>query len=300
VTTPTEPTVSPFLVAVPAAAAAYGAAMARIREAMAAFILRQFRLTGSYRTPDARAFVSVVIPIIQAAQQTVSTTTAAYLDRVTSEMTGTSRPPISVPPSEVTGAAVRKGVSPEVVYQRPYTQVWTDLAAGKPLEEAVRAGEQRALPLVQTDLQLTKTHTAKKVFEQDDRVVGYRRVPRGTHTCALCLIVSTRRYHKSQLAEVHPNCDCDVEPIHGTFDPGPVLDEDFLNAVHDAIERDLGSKYVAASGKAKNTRARELDYRDIIIVHEHGELGPVIGVRGQHFTGPEDVKRLTHAKIETE
>jgi hypothetical protein len=27
-------------------------------------------------------------------------------------------------------------------------------------------------------------------------------------------------------------------------------------------------------------------YRDLIVTHHHGELGPVLAVRGQHFDGP--------------
>jgi NAD(P)H-hydrate repair Nnr-like enzyme with NAD(P)H-hydrate dehydratase domain len=176
--------------------------------------------------------------------------------------------------------------------------VWTDLAAGTPLDIALEHGERRALTIANTDLQLAKTHTAKKVMADDERVVGYRRVPQGPHTCAMCLIVSTRRYHKENLAAIHANCDCDVEAIYGHFDPGPVLDEAFLKAVHDAIRRDLGADYVADSGKLTSTAKREQNYTDIVITHEHGEIGSVLGVRGQHFTGPAEVKRLTHHKIE--
>ena len=280
-----------------ALATAYTAAMGRIRDGMAEFLRRQFHHSGSWRTADADRFASIVPPVVAGAQRAVSSTTAAYLARLASEMTGTPRTPVGVPALEVSGSAVRNGVDPAVVYRRPFTQVWTELAAGTPLTEAVAAGERRALTIVNTDLQLAKTHTAQKVFAQDERVVGYRRVPRGPHTCALCLIVSTRRYRKAELAALHPNCDCDVEPVYGDFDPGPVLDEKFLDAVHRAIARDLGKDYVAASGTAKSTRARELDYRDIVITHEHGEIGSVLGVRGQHFTGPDDIPRLSHQKI---
>lgn len=281
-----------------ALAAAYAAAMARIKATLLALLSRQWRQSGSWRDADAERFVRTMVPAVQAAQRAVATTTSAYLNQLTAQMTGTVRPPITVPAAQVTGSAVRNGARPEAVYRRPFETTWTELAADTPLDIAVDMGEARARTIAATDLQLTKTHTAKQVFAKDPRVVGYRRVPQGDHTCALCLIVSTRRYHKKELAALHPNCDCDIEPIHGEFDPGPVLDEAFLNAVHDAIKRDLGAKYVAASGKAKNTRARELDYRDIVIVHQHGEVGPVLGVRGQHFTGPADIRRLTHKKIQ--
>lgn len=297
-TAPATEELSPLQRWSPALAAPYVLAMARLRRAMAEFVLRQFRLGESWRDRDADRFVRAVVPRVTAAQLTVSSLTSGFLDRMASEMTGTHAPPVGLPSSEITGSALRAGVDPDVVYRRPYTQVWTDLAAGTPLDEALQAAERRATSIVLTDLQLAKTHTAHKVMQADERVVGYRRVPQGTYTCALCLILSTRRYRKGNLAEVHPGCDCDVEIIVGEFDPGPVLDDDFLNAVHDAIERDLGEKYVSRSGKKGSTRARELDYRDIVIVHQHGELGPIVGVRGHHFTGPDEIKRLTHQRIE--
>ena len=287
-----------FVGAIPALYLLYSRAIARARESVAQFIVRQFHHSGQWRERDMEAFVRAVVPMVMGAQQTVSAVTAGYLNEVASELTGTLQSPSGVPSSQVTGSAVRGGVDPVVVYRRPYHQVWTDLAAGAPLVEAVAAGERRALTIANTDLQLAKTHTAKQVFAKDKRVTYYRRVPRGPHTCALCLIVSTRRYHKSQLAEIHPNCDCDVEQVYADVDPGPVLDEALLNAIHDAIARDLGEDYVAASGKLESTAARELNYRDIVITHQHGEIGPVLGVRGQHFTGPDEIRRLTHSTIE--
>lgn len=289
---------SPLVAAAPALAALYIRALDRVRSSLAEFITKQFRHSGQWREEDAVRFARAVVPIVAGAQASVSALTSAYLSNVAKELTGTLPPPAAVPSSEVTGSAVRLGVDPKVVYRRPYTQVWTDLAAGTPLDQAVDNGERRAMSIATTDIQLAKTHTAKKALAKDKRVTWYRRVPRGTYTCALCLIVSTRRYHKKQLMPIHPGCDCGIEQVFGARDPGPVLDEDFLEAVHDAIERDLGREYVSRSGTLRSTRARELYYRDIVIVHEHGELGPVLGVRGQKFTGPEEIRRFTtHDRI---
>jgi hypothetical protein len=30
--------------------------------------------------------------------------------------------------------------------------------------------------------------------------------------------------------------------------------------------------------------ARQVDYRKILVVHEHGELGPILAKRGNNFT----------------
>ncbi|HEX5525159.1 MAG TPA: hypothetical protein VFX53_17070 [Pedococcus sp.] len=291
-TAPTDSAAAVYTGAVPALYLVYANAMARIRERLAQLVSYHFRRSGQWRDRDAQAFVRAIVPLVAGAQQAVSAITAGYLHDVARELTGTPSPPSGVSPSRVTGSAVRTGVDPVVVYQRPYHQVWTDLAAGTPLDEAVDKAERRVLTIANTDLQLAKTHTAKEVFDGDKAITYYRRIPQGPHTCAMCLIVSTRRYHKKDLAAIHPNCDCGIEQVYADVDPGPVLDEDFLNAIHDAIERDLGKDYVADSGKAGSTAKRELNYRDIIITHQHGEIGPVLGVRAHKFTGPDGIKRL--------
>lgn len=293
---------SPWALLAPALAVAYRRALARIQVQILAAVLRQFHLSGSWRAKDAEEFVSIVPPLVRGAQQAVSAITAGYLDRVTSEASGVRTPPAGVAPSEVTGSAVRSGVDPAVVYRRPYAVAWTDLAAGAPLPRALEKAERRITDLVNTDLQLAKTHTARRTLVRDPRVVGWMRVPQGTYSCALCLITSTVRYTKDKLMPIHPNCDCLIEPLVGHYDPGPLINEEFLAAVHDAIERDLGPEYVAESGRLPSTKARELAYRDIVVEHQHGEIGAVLGVRGQTFSGPADIRRLgkSHQKIEIE
>jgi hypothetical protein len=70
-------------------------------------------------------------------------------------------------------------------------------------------------------------------------------------------------------------------PIFGRTDPGHVIEPERLESVHERIEERFG---VSDAG------ARDpIDYRDALIVHEHGEIGPVLAVRGQKFTGPNDI-----------
>jgi hypothetical protein len=315
VTAPTQPqaTGPSTEVTLAALAAAYTLAIRRIRAAILAAVLRQFRISGSWRDADAKAFASIVPPIVAGGQQAVSVLTSAYLHQyldlagrppapaepgrrvppTPARPSPVRPPPVVVSPKDMSGANVRGGVDPKIVYRRPYVSTWTELAGGAPLQKAVAAGEKRLTDLVHTDLQLSKTHTAQRVISTDDRAVGWRRVPQGDYTCALCLISSTQRYHKEKLAALHPNCDCDIVPIIADHDPGNVIDREFLDAVHAAILRDLGPQYVAKSGRKDNTQARVLDYRDIIIEHIHGEIGPVLGVRGHKFVGPQDIPTFT-------
>lgn len=263
-----------------AAAAVYAQqqAIAGLRERLLAYLAALFRRPGAWHTADAAGFVRHAVPTVAAAQRQTAALTAAYLRQYVSLFGG--RVDLGAyQPDKVTGEATR-GVDPAEVYQRPYRSVWMALGDGKPLDEAVQAGEDRLTSIAATDVQLAKTRTAQAVLSHAERVVGYRRVPEGAQTCGLCLIAATQRYHSGELLPIHSGCDCGVEPIVGTRDPGRTIDEAGLAAVHRAIADRIGKS--AADG-------RQVDYRKYLIVHQHGEIGPVLAVRGQAFTSEADL-----------
>jgi hypothetical protein len=235
--------------------------------------------SGSYRDADANAYVALMTPVMIATQQTTATITAAYLAHQVDALSGQTLTPATVPPGMVTGAALRGGVDPATVLRRPYEQLWYALSQGKTLDQAVAIGKQRALDNALTDIQLAKTKTAQFVLGQDPRVTGYRRVLTGTHSCALCVLASTVRYHKADLMPIHPNCDCAVEPLVGNQMPPDIP----ASQIHEVIRRDLGDKYVSPGAR------QGVDYRKVLVTHEHGEIGPVLAVRGQDFTGPSEI-----------
>lgn len=174
----------------------------------------------------------------------------------------------------------------------------------KPLTAAVGDGERRLTSLALTDVELAVTHTVRDRLADEPDVRFYRRVLTGAESCGLCIIASTQRYRKRDLLPIHPNCDCVVAPILGEQDPGRVinstrvsedasptgetadgvpiydakdaLDTEFLTReVHDAIRETFGE--VAFD-------ARRIDYRKILLVEQHGELGPVLTVARHKFT----------------
>lgn len=83
------------------------------------------------------------------------------------------------------------------------------------------------------------------------RISSYRRTLSGLENCELCATASTHRYYRGDLMPIHGRCDCGVMPVFaGDPEPEPL------------------------SG---------------VEIHNHGELGPVLTVPGQHFTGPDDI-----------
>lgn len=191
--------------------AAYLGSTAALRARLLAMIAAFYAGQGNYRDAAAAGFVATAVPVVQAAQQTMAALTSAYLSHMVSSAVGGSTAPVGVPAELI--QQLRGGIDPAEVYRRPYVQVWTDLSNGKSFDDAVAAGARRAGSLASTDLQLAKTRAAQYVMADDRRVVGYRRVLVGAHSCGMCVIASTVRYHKSNLMPIHPGCVVGSTPV---------------------------------------------------------------------------------------
>ncbi|MGW4028244.1 hypothetical protein ACWEFL_02810 [Streptomyces sp. NPDC004838] len=253
----------------------YDALTGSLRDRLISFVLAAFESLTSYRDVDALEFIDRVVPVVVATQAQMGAVTDAYLTATIADMLGTS-----VAPAGVRLAENLRGTPPEEVYRRPFVQTWTALAAGHDFVDAVRQGRTRLLSITETDLQMARTHAAQQSMERGGARFYRRRLKRSGNSCALCTIASTQRYRVADLMPIHPGCHCKPEPIPGIRDPGQVIDEDLLKEAHDAIARDIG---------ASDRGGRTPDYRQIIITRQHGEIGPLLAVRRDNFTGPDDI-----------
>lgn len=256
---------------------AYGTAASTIRAALLAYLLGLWHTLPDHRDASAKRFIGLATPAVAGAQLKVGQLTATYLSLLLAGQSGKAPTPVSVRPADV---ASLRGVTPGTLYQRPFTQVYTELSKGQPYETAVERGRARLVDIASTDVQLAKTHTARRVLAAEPRIAGYRRVLTGSENCGLCVLASTQLYHREELLPIHPGCDCGVDPVLGDERPAQVLDRDLLNAAHAAIEQRFGK--FDAGGRAP-------DYRKVILVRQHGEIGPLLTVKDQEFTGPEDL-----------
>lgn len=260
--------------------AAYGRTTAKIRTATTRNVESIWKSLTSFYDPDIARFVKAAVPQVIAGQTHIASSTGAALNRIVTIQSPKAKP-VVVPIKAVTGAAVRGGTPPATVYGRVGPTVWTALSNGASLDDAADAGWLRASVMLATDLQLALTNSAQFVTSQSNEVTGYRRVLSGDASCALCVIASTQRYHDGDLMPIHDRCSCTVEPIVGdtTADEHHgIIDEGTLNAVRDDIQARLGTDSSDAA-----------DLKHLVIVHDHGEIGPVLAVRGQTFTGPDDI-----------
>lgn len=265
--------------AVATVSAAYQAASERERDRVIAYLERLWLGLPDYYDATMSRFVATIVPAMEGAQRQAAVATDAYLARVESLTLGRATQPVGVALDVSTTEAMR-GVAAEEVWHRPAKEVYRSLDQGLDVVGAGQRGLARARSLATTNLELAHTHAARHCLNRRDTVVGYRRVTRGGVSCALCLIAATQRYRKQNLMPIHPGCHCKVHAIHAGHDPGQTLNDAQLTAVRDKVATFTGG----------DGRVTSEDYKQMLIVHEHGEIGPVLGVRGQSYTVPSELK----------
>jgi hypothetical protein len=243
---------------------AYDAQVHAIRTQITAFGQAYWDSLPHYRASAVEDMIEAITPRVIAGQLRVADLTRAYLARCADELGWkVVLPPIDQ--DEIIGA---RGVDPRTVYRRPAVDVYTALAAGKPLPQAAAEGRLRLTQLIGGDMQLAKTHASRqsmRAYPEEGQF--YRRVLTGRENCALCVVASTQRYHRGDLMPIHPGCDCGVQPLPPGLAASQVIDEDLLEQVHQITEDRLG---------ASDRGGRTPDYRKLLTVSEHGEYGPTL------------------------
>ena len=245
-----------------------------------------FNNLGSWRTEDISRFIGAVLPGMDNAKRTMSNYTAGYYGRIAAGE-GQAFKPVAVPATALATQSLRNGVTQEMIWERPFKEMWTELSKGKDFSTALQAGARRAEWTARTEIELAKRQAGLTVRDGNTNIVGYLRTLSGSENCGLCFLASTQRYKRGDLLPIHPGCDCGETPIYGNTDVGQVIDEQTLSATHEAVAERFGK--FDASG-------REIDYRKITIVN-HTELGPYLTVQGHDFTKikPQNLKTAIKA-----
>ena len=243
---------------------AYDSQVHAIRQQITAFGQAYWDSLPHYRASAVEDMIKVITPRVTAGQLRIADLTRAYLAQCARELGWkVVLPPIDQ--DEIRGA---RGVDPRVVYRRPAVDVYTALAAGKPLPQAAAEGRLRLTQLIGGDMQLAKVHASRQSMRgYPEEGQFYRRVLTGRENCALCVVASTQRYYRGDLLPIHPGCDCDVQPLPPGLTVNQVIDEDLLEQVHQITADRLG---------VSDRGGRTPDYRKLLTVSEHGEYGPTL------------------------
>jgi hypothetical protein len=178
----------------------------------------------------------------------------------------------------------RANVAPLEVYSRPSAQFVYQLSQGDTVDEAEAAAAERLGQLATADVVLADRDETHSLYAETPAIVGYRRVIHPelsrSGTCGLCIVASDRFYTRGDLMPLHDRCNCIPMPIVKGDDPGKRLNSD-----------DLGRIYAAAGGNF----AEQLKFVRVN-VDEHGELGPVLVKKGDHFRTPAEAGRPEYVK----
>ena len=227
-----------------------------VRAKVTASLARQWTNLGSWDEADVARLTARVVPLVRAGQLSTAASTDAYLAQVVAEITGEPAATVGVPAARATDL---RPVPAQEVYRRPFVEVWSALKSGHRFSEALSIGADRLTRLAEDDLNLAHRHAANYSLETRG-IVTYRRVTRPefsrSGSCALCGLASQQTYHTGRLLPIHTRCGCDVLPVIGSADPAARLNAEDAHDIPDGFD---------------------------VVVHEHGELGPVLAVAGQHF-----------------
>lgn len=245
-------------------AEAYDSQVHAIRQQITAFGQAYWDSLPHYRASAVEDMIEAITPRVTAGQLRIADLTRAYLAQCARELGWkVVLPPIDQ--DEIRGA---RGLDPRVVYRRPAVDVYTALAAGKPLPQAAAEGRLRLTQLIGGDMQLAKVHASRQSMRgYPEEGQFYRRVLTGRENCALCVVASTQRYYRGDLLPIHPGCDCGVQPLPPGLAVNQVIDEDLLEQVHQITADRLG---------VSDRGGRTPDYRKLLTVSEHGEYGPTL------------------------
>lgn len=254
---------------------AYNRLSSRIVRGTGQRLAGAFSNLGSWRDADFERFFGLATTTLNGASMQAAKLQVAFYQQM-AQLAGEDFIAPEIKPSDFTTEALRNGAQSAEVYRRPFVNLYTALSEGKSMTEAIQMGANRISSIASTDVQLARRNAGFGSRSRNDRIVGYARTLTGAENCGLCYVASTQRYTRGELMPIHPGCDCGEMPIWGTQDPGQVIDEVRLNATHEAVENRFGFS---------DPGARAIDYRDIAI-REHGELGPLLTVADQNFTGP--------------
>lgn len=243
---------------------AYDSQVHAIRQQITAFGQAYWDSLPHYRASAVEDMIQAITPRVTAGQLRIADLTRAYLAQCARELGWK----VVLPPIDQDEIRSARGVDPRIVYRRPAVDVYTALAAGKPLPQAAAEGRLRLTQLIGGDMQLAKVHASRQSmrgYPEEGRF--YRRVLTGRENCALCVVASTQRYFRDDLMPIHPGCDCGVQPLPPGLAVNQVIDEDLLEQVHQITADRLG---------VSDRGGRNPDYRKLLTVSEHGEYGPTL------------------------
>lgn len=233
--------------------AVYQQELKKTRLVVANQVRTHWNALPNYRDNQVDPFLNKVVPLVQAGQSRAVALTDAYLSKTLGSK------PVGLDLAQLTGASVRNGVDPRVVYARPFTTLWTSIGTIGFSLAAIKALD-RLMSTAEMDVTMAARDASQAYAGQSSRIVGWTRVA-DPDCCDFCQAIDGARVASEDASPLHNNCGCTLEPIEA-----------------DSLESAAGFTSFAPGS----------EFGDVLI-QAHGELGPVITYKGYNFTGPNDL-----------
>jgi hypothetical protein len=242
---------------------AYQSELKRVRSAVASRAETLWHKLPNYYDDQIPVFLQQVLPVVQAGQFRAIALTSAYSAR----RLGVA--PVGIDTAAIV-ANVRKGVAPEAVYGRPFI---TMRAAIRDLgvAGAIEKGASRLLATADMDVAMASRDSLLPLTSELQKtgtdIVAWQRVA-DPGCCDFCLMLDGVHTGPQEPQPLHNRCGCTAEPI--TTDRFS-----FTSVISGAV---IGSA----------------------MIHEHGELGPLITDKHDNFTSLDDLPSAAQDAYETE
>lgn len=232
----------------------YQEELKRTRHAVRSHVERVWRGLPDYREHNQKEFLDQVLPLVRAGQERAVSLTSAYM----SEKVGLGSP-VGLAMDLLTGAGVRNGIDPRIVYQRPFTTLYVSIAAigfARAYDKALN----RLMSTADMDVIMSARDASTAFGKAGTGVTMFQRVA-DPNCCDFCQTIDGAKVRSDDPAPLHNNCGCTVEPL-----TGETAGVDFLDLSAGSVTGDV-------------------EFQD------HGELGPVITPKDSDFTTLHDLPR---------
>jgi hypothetical protein len=188
----------------------YRARLNDLRDRLALAAQRGWNVRIDRLDESFQEWLNRVVPVTRTMNALAGRFALAYLGQFIAAETGRPAPaPPAVDMPAVENA--RDGRPLAEAFRSPLIRILVALKDGQQPDEAIMHGFNAAMRIVPEEPAAQARETLAATIQQDDRIIGWRRVTAGG--CLACVAASDVTYGDAEPLLVHDGCQCTAEPI---------------------------------------------------------------------------------------
>lgn len=191
----------------------YARAHWQLGTAIDASIARQFLAITGLDDAAAAAFVARASATAATGRAVTARLTATYLSRQVAMLAGDGDiRTVTINLDDLATTVLRHGLTDDDLWMRPVIAARTGASRGQDWPAILASGRRRVGDIASTDVALSQRWMTRYALSDDERAIGYRRVP-GWRSCLLCRVAAERIYGIRDLLPIHSHCQCTVSAV---------------------------------------------------------------------------------------